>query len=290
MNNINKQITIVTGMSGAGKTVAIQTLEDLGYYCIDNLPPMLIPKFIEMTDTTEINKIALGIDLRAKDFFDEVNSMLEHLSQQSNILLRVIYLEASDSVLVSRYKETRRSHPLSPTTNITEGINLEKHLLKEVKQFSQHIYDTTNLSPRDLKSKIISDFTTNNTEQFSITVMSFGFKHHIPIDADLVFDVRFLPNPFYVPELRTLTGLNDKVYNYVMDCEVTQQFYNKLYDLLMFMLPQFKKEGKSQVIVAIGCTGGQHRSVSISRRLSSDLSREYTVHTYHRDAKVGVKK
>lgn len=287
MNDTNKQITIVTGMSGAGKTVALQTLEDLGYYCVDNLPPMLIPRFVEMTDTTEINKIALGIDLRARDFFDEVHPILEQLSQQTSILLSVIYLEASDEVLVSRYKETRRSHPLAPTSNITEGIELEKRLLANVKHFSQHIYDTSSLKPRDLKNKIISDFTTTQSTPFSITVMSFGFKHHVPIDADLVFDVRFLPNPFYVSELRMLTGLNDDVYHYVMNFETTQKFYHKLLDLVNFMLPEFQKEGRSQVIIAIGCTGGQHRSVSLARKLTTDLSKNYTVYSHHRDAKVG---
>lgn len=285
-NNQNElQLVIITGMSGAGKTVAIHSFEDLGYFCVDNLPPMLLPKFLELMKETgsKMNKVALVMDLRGREFFDHLFKVLDELEQSSWLQTKILFLDADDSTLVSRYKETRRSHPLAQSGLPLEGIHLERTLLEELKGRAQIIYNTTNMKPKDLREKIISEFSNNHTKIFTVNIVSFGFKHGIPIDADLVFDVRFLPNPFYVKHMRTKTGLDEEVYNYVMKWSDTTKFLEKLVDLLEFILPLYKREGKSQIVIAIGCTGGQHRSVAIAEYLKEKFKTDYHVEISHRE-------
>ncbi len=281
------QIVIITGMSGAGKTVAVQSFEDLGYFCVDNLPPALIPKFIELIEGSngKMNKVALVIDLRGRKFFDHLFEAIDmiSLSPHLHFKLQILYLDAKDAKLVQRYKETRRSHPLAPNGLPLEGIRLEREMLEEMKGRSQQIIDTTDMKPIQLREKIIQRFSTNERHPFSVNVMSFGFKYGMPIDADLVFDVRFLPNPHYIDQMRPKTGLEKEVSTYVLKWTETQQFIEKLMDLLKFMLPQYKREGKSQVVIGIGCTGGKHRSVTLAEYFAEAFADEYVVHVSHRD-------
>ena len=279
------QMVIITGMSGAGKTVAIQSFEDLGYFCVDNLPPTLLPKFLELIRESgnKMNKIALVMDLRSRDFFDRLFAALDDLAETSWVAPQILFLDASDTTLVSRYKETRRSHPLAPSGLPLEGIKLERQLLEELKGRAQMIIDTSNLKPRELREKIVQTFATPATTTFSVNVVSFGFKYGLPIDADLVFDVRFLPNPHYIEHMRPKTGLDEEVSSYVLKWTETQKFIEKVTDLLSFMLPHYKREGKSQVVIAIGCTGGQHRSVTLAEYIARYFADEYTTHVSHRD-------
>ncbi|HWJ77699.1 MAG TPA: RNase adapter RapZ [Niallia sp.] len=278
------QIVIITGMSGAGKTVVIQSFEDLGFFCVDNLPPTLLPKFLELMKESEnkMNKVALGMDLRGREFFDDLIAALDNISK-SFIVPKILFLDADDSTLVRRYKETRRAHPLAPFGLPLEGIKLERELLEELKGRAQIIYNTSQSSPRELREKILKEFSENKTTIFNVNVMSFGFKHGIPIDADLVFDVRFLPNPHYIEHMRPKTGLDVEVSSYVLKWTETGQFLEKVVDLLTFMLPQYKREGKSQLVVAIGCTGGQHRSVALAEYIGHHFEKDYSVAITHRD-------
>ena len=279
------ELVVITGMSGAGKTVAMQSFEDMGYFCVDNMPPSLLPKFWELVkESGKITKIALVIDLRSRAFFDEIMSAIAGLDNTSFITTKILFLEASDDALVSRYKETRRTHPLASDGRIYDGIIAERRLLQDTKTRAQKVIDTTNLSPRKLREEIMQAFSTGSEGIFTIQVMSFGFKYGLPIDADVVMDVRFLPNPHYIPELRPLTGLDDPVYDYVMSQPEAKTFYHKLMDLLDFSIPGYKKEGKSSVTIAIGCTGGQHRSVAFAERIGRELlSDSYNVTISHRD-------
>ena len=279
------ELVVITGMSGAGKTVAMQSFEDMGYFCVDNMPPSLLPKFWELVkESGKITKIALVIDLRSRAFFDEIMSAIAGLDNTSFITTKILFLEASDDALVSRYKETRRTHPLAGEGRIYDGIVAERRLLQDIKTRSQKVIDTTNLSPRKLREEIMQAFSTGSEGVFTIQVMSFGFKYGIPIDADVVMDVRFLPNPHYIPELRPLTGLDESVYDYVMSQPEAKTFYHKFMDLLDFSIPGYKKEGKSSVTIAIGCTGGQHRSVAFAERIGRELlSDSYNVTISHRD-------
>jgi len=279
------ELVVITGMSGAGKTVAMQSFEDMGYFCVDNMPPSLLPKFWELVkESGKITKIALVIDLRSRAFFDEIMSAIAGLDNTSFITTKILFLEASDDALVSRYKETRRTHPLAGEGRIYDGIIAERRLLQDIKTRAQKVIDTTNLSPRKLREEIMQAFSTGSEGIFTIQVMSFGFKYGLPIDADVVMDVRFLPNPHYIPELRPLTGLDEPVYDYVMSQPEAKTFYHKLMDLLDFSIPGYKKEGKSSVTIAIGCTGGQHRSVAFAERIGRELlSDSYNVKISHRD-------
>ncbi|MDE5414108.1 MAG: RNase adapter RapZ [Bacillaceae bacterium] len=285
------QIVIITGMSGAGKTVAVQSFEDLGYFCVDNLPPALIPKFIDLIESSggKMNKVALVIDLRGREFFDHFFEVIDKLGNSSNLHLnpQVLFLDAKDAKLVQRYKETRRSHPLAPKGLPLEGIKAEREMLEELKGRAQQIIDTTDLKPIQLREKISQRFSTEEQPLFSVNLMSFGFKYGIPIDADLVFDVRFLPNPHYIDHMRPKTGLDEEVSSYVLKWSETQQFIEKLRDLLVYMLPQYKREGKSQLVVGIGCTGGKHRSVTLAEYFGEYFSKEYVVHVSHRDIEKG---
>ncbi|RKQ35879.1 RNase adapter RapZ [Oceanobacillus halophilus] len=272
-------------MSGAGKTVAVQSFEDLGYYCVDNLPPTLLPKFLElMKDSTNtIQKVALVMDLRGREFFDSLFDALDILGKEDWLDEHILFLDAKDEKLVSRYKETRRSHPLDPGGLPLNGIRQEREILDLLRGRAQRIIDTTNLKPRELREKIVKLYSEDEQEIFSVHMVSFGFKHGIPIDADTVFDVRFLPNPHYVGQLQPLTGLNQEVSSYVFKWSETQMFIDKVLDLLRFMLPQYKKEGKSQLVIGIGCTGGQHRSVALAEYFAKELSSNYITHVSHRD-------
>ena len=278
------ELVIITGMSGAGKTVAIQSFEDMGYFCIDNMPPNLVPKFWELVkETGKLTKIALVVDLRSRSFFEEIQRMLIDIENTSFIDTRILFLDSSDSELVSRYKETRRTHPLAMDGLITEGIRKERAILEDLKTQASIVIDTTSLTPRQLRDKINQEFQSSNDVGFRIEMLSFGFKYGIPIDADIVMDVRFLPNPHYIPELRPRTGLDQEVYDYVMHSEQTEDFYQYFSQLLFKIMPGYIKEGKRSLTVAIGCTGGQHRSVALTKRLAQALEIEYKVNTTHRD-------
>lgn len=282
------ELIIITGMSGAGKTVAIQSFEDLGFFTIDNLPPALLPTFIKlMRDSGKsMKRVAAVMDLRGGDFFDSLVDAIDHLSQEPNVSITVLFLDAENQTLVSRYKETRRSHPLSPGGLVLGGIKKERDMLSDLQGRAKYIYNTSNMTPRQLKERIITDFSTKTSNVFTVNVMSFGFKHGMPIDADLVFDVRFLPNPYYIPELNPLSGLDERVSSYVLKWQETQTLLEKLTDLLQFMIPQYKNEGKAQLVIAFGCTGGQHRSVTLAEYYGKLLAENNKVIVTHRDVKI----
>lgn len=288
------KIVIITGMSGAGKTVAIRSFEDLGYFCIDNLPPALIPKFIELIENSrgQMNKVAFVIDLRGREFFEHLFDVIDTIgnSDSFNVKPYILFLDAKDTKLVQRYKETRRSHPLAPKGLLLEGIQAERKILEEIKGRAQQIIDTTDLKPLQLRETIIQKFSLDEKHPFTVNIMSFGFKYGIPIDADLVFDVRFLPNPHYIDHLRPKTGLDGEVSSYVLKWTETQVFLEKLVDLLKYMIPQYKREGKSQVVIGIGCTGGKHRSVTLAEYLSELFAEDYFVSASHRDIDKGKEK
>ncbi|WP_192942356.1 RNase adapter RapZ [Streptococcus dysgalactiae] len=285
MPDTHINLVIVTGMSGAGKTVAIQSFEDLGYFTIDNMPPALVPKFLELIEqTNEDRRVALVVDMRSRLFFKEITSVLDSIETNEHINCRILFLDATDGELVSRYKETRRSHPLASDGRVLDGIRLERELLSPLKSMSQNVVNTTELTPRQLR-KVISDQFAGDSNQasFRIEVMSFGFKYGLPLDADLVFDVRFLPNPYYQVSLREKTGLDQEVYDYVMAQPESEEFYKHLLNLIVPILPAYQKEGKSVLTVAIGCTGGQHRSVAFAHRLAESLAKDWSVNESHRD-------
>ncbi|WP_374721503.1 RNase adapter RapZ [Peribacillus tepidiphilus] len=279
------KLVIITGMSGAGKTVAVQSFEDLGYFCVDNLPPTLLPKFLELMKESgnKMNKVALVMDLRGRDFFDHLFKALDDLAETSWMTPQILFLDADDSTLVRRYKETRRTHPLAQSGLPLDGIKMERKLLEELKGRAQIIYNTSEMKPRELREKILTEFSSNKQPVFTVNVVSFGFKHGLPIDADLVFDVRFLPNPHYIEHMRPKTGLDQDVSSYVLKWNETQKFLEKVTDLLSFMLPHYKREGKAQLVIAIGCTGGQHRSVALAEFLGNHFKNDYHTQVTHRD-------
>ena len=284
------RFVMVTGMSGGGKSTAMRLLEDMGYYCVDNLPIQLIDKFVELLSTpnTEITKVAIGVDVRTDQSFARGEKTLSCL-RQNGMGFEVLFMDASDAVLVKRYKESRRMHPLCSAENprIEDGIEKERKILQQVKKDADYVIDTSKLLTRELKEELDRIFVKN--EEYSslmINILSFGFKHGIPADADLVFDVRFLPNPFYIDELKYLTGNDRGVQDYVMSFPEAGIFLDKLTDLLRFLIPNYIKEGKYQLVVAIGCTGGKHRSVTLANELYRKLrNREakYGVSLSHRD-------
>lgn len=281
------RFVIVTGLSGAGKTQAIRSLEDLGFFCVDNLPPTLIPKFAEACFQTDgkINKIALVIDIRGGMFFDDLFNSLKYLEEQ-NYKYEILFLDASDEILIKRYKESRRKHPLAPDGRILKGIMLEKSRLKDVKDRADNIINTSNYSSRELREEINRIYGEEGQieTQLIISVLSFGFKYGIPLDSDLVFDVRFLPNPFYIPELKSFSGLDQQIKDYVLDFPETIGFIEKLDDMLEFLIPHYLKEGKRQLIISIGCTGGRHRSVAIANEIYEKLREQgHKANIEHRD-------
>ena len=281
------KLVIVTGMSGAGKTIALKMLEDIGFYCVDNLPISLVDKFVQLvSEGTSIEKAALGLDIRSGEELGNLDEILENW-RRSNVDVQVLFLDANDAVLIKRYKETRRTHPLAGAGRLENGIEKEREKLAFLKREADYIIDTSNLLTRELKQEIDRIFVDNQDFcNMMISVLSFGFKYGIPADADLVFDVRFLPNPYYVDELRPLTGLDDRVFNYVMDCDIARAFADKLEDMINFLIPNYVKEGKTNLVIAIGCTGGKHRSVTLARELYSRLSgnTKYGFRLEHRDA------
>lgn len=279
------QLVVVTGMSGAGKTVAMQSFEDLGYFCVDNMPPALLGKFWELVkESGKISKVALVIDLRSRAFYDEIFGMLQELDDgNDNLRPKILFLDASDEELVARYKETRRAHPLAMDGRVLDGIQRERELLSEIKSKAQLVIDTSKISPRQLREELFLNFESDQSTAFHVNVMSFGFKYGIPIDADIVMDVRFLPNPYYVKELREKTGNDQAVYDYVMNSEMTEEFYQQFIKMLRFVMPGYQKEGKSSVTIAIGCAGGQHRSVALANRIGKALQEKYPVNITHRD-------
>ncbi|MCD8098622.1 MAG: RNase adapter RapZ [Lachnospiraceae bacterium] len=281
------RLVIVTGMSGAGRATALKILEDAGYFCVDNLPVPFIDKFAELTASgnSEITKVAIGIDVRSGKSLDQLQQVLEHLTAQG-IAYEILFLDASDDVLVKRYKETRRAHPLAESGRIEQGITLERERLVFLKKQADYIIDTSQLLVRELKQEMEQIFVQNRAfKNLMITVLSFGFKYGIPNDADLVFDVRFLPNPYYHEELRRLTGNDKEIQDFVMGFDMAHIFLDKLEDMLHFLIPNYVLEGKNQLVIAIGCTGGKHRSVTLADRLYERLRRQsdYGVKLEHRD-------
>ncbi len=281
------RFVIVTGLSGAGKTQATRALEDLGYFCVDNLPPKLISKFAEMCAQSggNIEKIALVIDIRGGVFFDDFFETLNYL-KQNEFKYEILFLEATDEILIKRFKESRRSHPLSPDGRVLNGITQEREKLREVKNVADIIIDTSKYEIRHLREKINIAYEdhTYPEKQLSVTVLSFGFKYGIPVDSDLVFDVRFIPNPFYIPELKQYSGNDEPVKEYVLKQEETVTFIEKLVDMLKYLIPNYIKEGKRQLIISIGCTGGRHRSVAIANEVYERLNKEnYNSRIEHRD-------
>lgn len=285
------RLVIITGMSGAGKTQVVRAMEDLGYFCVDNLPPMLIPKFAELCAQSagRVNKIGLVVDIRGREFFDTLVQTLEELEKQGH-RYEMLFLEASDETLIRRYKESRRRHPMAPHGRISEGIARERERVDHVRGRATKIIDTSELATADLRSKITALFTSEHEYQrMNITVVSFGFKYGIPLDADMVFDVRFLPNPFYVESLRRKSGEVAEVGEYIWKWPITQQFMEKVVDFVDFLVPNYIKEGKSQLIIAIGCTGGMHRSVFVAGKIYESIKNKgYKVNLDHRDIQKNV--
>nr|WP_302517424.1 RNase adapter RapZ [Limosilactobacillus mucosae] len=279
------QVVIITGMNGAGKTVAVQSFEDLGYFVIDNMLPNLAEKFADVIqNAAEFDKMAMVMDSRSQEFYDQILPCIQRLKSRTDLQVEILFLDASDVELVSRYKETRRLHPLSRQGGVLEGIQKERALLSDLKSQADVVIDTTELTPRNLRLRIDDYFGDGQTSSFFVEVMSFGFKYGLPLDADIVMDARFLPNPFYLPELKHLTGNDQPVQDYVMQSQLAKDFYSHLKALLKVALPGYIQEGKSSLTIAIGCTGGQHRSVTIANRLNQDLRKDgYTVNLHHRD-------
>lgn len=274
-------------MSGAGKSTVIKILEDLGFFCVDNMPPELIPKFAEIcfNSTSEFNKVALGVDIRGgKEQFNQLFELLESIKEHEYDY-KVLFLDASEETLVKRFKETRRKHPLSKGEPILETITLERNYLSEAKKRANFIIDTSKILPRQLKEEIGAIFLEGKQfESLMVSITSFGFKYGIPSDSDLVFDVRFIPNPFYLPELKEQTGNNPAVREYVMQWDESKEFLQKLDDMVDFLIPFYIKEGKNQLVISIGCTGGKHRSVTLANALYERLKEsDYRVFLSHRD-------
>lgn len=277
---------IITGLSGAGKSTALKNFEDLGYFCVDNLPTTLIPKFAEICLQLKykIKKVALGIDIREGDFLDDLFSSLEELGKMG-FSHQILFLEASNSVLVRRYSETRRKHPLDKEgRSILEVIIKERKRLMGIKERADKIIDTTTLTPQEFKQVVFSSFReVPELDTMNVSLVAFGYKYGIPVDADLVIDTRFLPNPHYIEKLRPLTGNNPEVSRFVLKSSVTQKFLRKYSGLLKFLIPYYIKEGKSYLTIAVGCTGGRHRSVIVVNELNKFLGKKYPVKTQYRD-------
>ena len=281
------RIVIVTGISGAGKSTALKMLEDAGYFCVDNLPVPLLPKFMEMLilPGSEYTKVGLGIDIRSSQKFGQLRETLETL-RKKDVKFEILFLDASDEALIKRYKETRRSHPLAGDGRVDKGIDEERRRTILLKQQADYIIDTSQMLTRELRSEILKIFVENkNYKNLYVTILSFGFKYGIPGDADLVFDVRFLPNPYYIQDLRPMSGNDAPVRDYVMSSETARKFLDKLVDMVQFLIPNYVAEGKNQLVIGIGCTGGKHRSVTLANALYYALEQEegYGLKIEHRD-------
>lgn len=280
------RFVIITGLSGAGKSETVKCFEDLGYFCVDNLPPALIGKFAELCAQSDgkVSRVALVVDIRGGGFFDDVAESLESL-EDTGFAYEILYLEANETALVRRFKESRRRHPLSTSGSILEGIRAEHERLEALRGQATRIIDTTELTARDLRRRITDEYgPVPEGDRLLVTIVSFGFKHGLPVDADLVFDVRFLPNPHYVESLHDLNGNDRAVVDYVVQWPTATRFLSRLSDLMEFLLPHYRKEGRANLLVAIGCTGGQHRSVVVANRLAEFIhDRGYRVLVDHRD-------
>lgn len=277
-------VVIITGMSGAGKSIAMRSFEDMGYYCIDNLPPNLLLQFLQLIKGSDsINRVALVMDLRTRQFFDDLKNQVEK-TREIYPATKLVFLDASDEELVARYKETRRHHPLAEGGQTLKAIQEERKTLSSIRAFSQYVIDTSDLSNKELSKLIVEKFADASYESFYVEVVSFGFKHGPILDADFLIDVRFLPNPHYIDDLRPKSGLDHEVYDYVMEQAETEEFYRRLSSFIDYLLPNYKDEGKSSVTIAIGCTGGKHRSVSLTERIGHHIKDQgYTVNITHRD-------
>ena len=280
-------VVIVTGLSGAGKTMAADWFEDQGYYCVDNMPPALIKNFIELTvySNKRIKKAAFVVDVRGGEFFDDLHQCLDDLQKIDIVDCKILFIEASDETLIKRYNETRRNHPLSDGSTTRDVIEQEREQLSVLRSRADYIIDTTNMKVARLKLEMEKLFVGMEPESsFAINITSFGYKHGIPMETDLVFDMRFIPNPYYVPSLKKLTGNNKKVYQYVMKQDIAKDFAEQLHQLLSLIIPRYIKEGKYHLNIAFGCTGGQHRSVSMARHMSEVFKEDgYRVTLKHRD-------
>lgn len=278
-------VLIITGLSGAGKTQVVNCLEDLGYYCVDNLPPTLMNKFVELSFQSDgkIDKVALVIDVRGGDFFQDLFQSLQEL-EQNEVPYEILFLEASDEVLIRRFKESRRRHPLAPSGRLLDAIRLERSILEELRGRANLVVNTSSLTPRELKEKLTELYSENHTGSFSIDVISFGYKLGIPLDCDIMMDVRFLPNPFYDSVMRTMTGEDQEVIDFVLEAPVTKSFTRRFLNLLKFLIPYYIEEGKTNLSISIGCTGGQHRSVALANYTGNHLRKMgYNVIIRHRD-------
>lgn len=282
------KFVVVTGMSGGGKSTAMKMLEDAGFYCVDNLPVSLIATFAQLIapPNSEIEKAALGLDVRSKGSFEQMNQVLNEIKEKG-YSFELLFMDAEDNVLVKRYKETRRIHPVDGNGSIEESIKKERKMLQGIHDRADYVIDTSKLLTRELKEELDRIFVKNEEyNSLMINVMSFGFKHGIPLDADLVFDVRFLPNPFYIDELKLKTGNDKEVRDYVMSFQEAEEFLKKLTDMIDFLIPNYVKEGKHRLVIAIGCTGGKHRSVTLANALYETLKDKgnYGISLNHRDA------
>ncbi len=280
---------IVTGLSGSGKSKAVDALEDIGFFCVDNMPPTFIPKFYELCLDEELEKVAVVTDTRGGYLFHGIDDTLDVL-KESELDFRILFFECSEEVLHNRFKETRRRHPLFDDNegSLITSIRREKELLEPLRGRADYIIDTTHSSPAELKERICGIFLGDSVKGMKIQCMSFGFKYGAPTEADMVFDVRCLPNPFYIDELRNKTGLDKPVYDYVMDMDSTKGFVEKLFDMVDYLVPLYSNEGKSSLVIAIGCTGGKHRSVTVAEALKSHLKEgKYKTSVVHRDIKRG---
>lgn len=279
------RVLIITGLSGAGKTQVINCFEDLDYYCVDNLPPALLIKFIELAIQSEgkIDKVALVIDVRGGEFFNDLFQALSEL-EKNDIAYEILFLEASDEVLIRRFKETRRRHPLATSTRLLEAIRTERNLVEELRGKANFIIDTSDLKPRELKEKLTRFYNDNSAGTFTVNIVSFGYKMGIPLDCDIMMDVRFLPNPFYDPSMRNMTGEDKQVIEYVLDSPISRSFTRRFLNLLRFLIPHYISEGKTNLAISIGCTGGQHRSVVLTDYIGKQLkTMGYNAIVKHRD-------
>ncbi len=281
------KFVILTGMSGAGKSTALKIMEDIGYFCVDNLPIALIEKFAELVYVSggELQKAAVGVDIRSGQALDELQNVLDELNQ-TGIDFDILYLDSADEVLVKRYKETRRTHPLAAGERVDKGIQKERRRLEFLRKQADYIVDTSNMLTRELKAELEKIFVQNQDyKNLFVTIVSFGFKYGIPTDSDLVFDVRFLPNPYYVEGLRAKTGNDREIQDYVMQYSEAGQFLDKLEEMVKFLIPYYITEGKTALVISIGCTGGKHRSVTLANGLFERLKnqKEFGIKIDHRD-------
>lgn len=283
---ISTKLIIVTGLSGAGKTQALRHLEDLGFFCVDNLPPTLIPKFASLCaqSSRPIDRLALVVDIRGGEFFDALFEVLNELDRKGTHY-EILFLEASDEALVRRFKESRRSHPLSMHGEVLKSIQEERFCLQELRGRAHKIIDTSNMTTQQLKEEVSGLFASSmDLPRLRIAIVSFGYKYGIPLDSDMVFDVRFLPNPYYNRSLRYLTGDDAQVEEFIFSSQVTDEFMKRFLNLIEFLIPEYIREGKSTLTIAIGCTGGQHRSVMVANYLGRNLeTKNYRVAVRHKD-------